>query len=128
MRSPFPGMNPYLESPEFWSSLHSRMIVAIADAIAPALRPKYYVEVEKRVYLSRLSAAVEVEGGVLGASEGPFLLVTPLVRAHYVDPHGSGIRVALAAQVLVKPEDTGFDAFQAIVAGFKEVLRDKERI
>ena len=53
MRSPFPGMNPYLESAEFWSSLHSRMIVAIADAIAPALRPKYYVEVEKRVYFSR---------------------------------------------------------------------------
>jgi hypothetical protein len=46
-------MNPYLESVEFWSSLHSRMIVAIADGIAPALRPQYYVDVEKRVYLSR---------------------------------------------------------------------------
>lgn len=57
MRSPFPGMNPYLESAEFWSSLHSRMIVAIADAIAPALRPKYYVEVEKRVYFNRPDGA-----------------------------------------------------------------------
>jgi len=50
MPSPFPGMNPYLENPELWSEVHSRLIVAIADAIAPQLRPKYRVAVEKRVY------------------------------------------------------------------------------
>ena len=33
MPSPFPGMNPYLENPELWSEFHSRMIVAIADAL-----------------------------------------------------------------------------------------------
>lgn len=44
-------MDPYLEQPAFWSSFHSRLIVAIADAIAPALRPRYYVEVETRSYL-----------------------------------------------------------------------------
>jgi len=50
MSSPFPGMNPYLENPEFWAEVHSRLIIAIADAIAPQLRPKYRVAVEKRVY------------------------------------------------------------------------------
>ncbi len=30
MQSPFPGMNPYLEQPAFWSSFHSRLMVAIA--------------------------------------------------------------------------------------------------
>ncbi len=50
MRSPFPGMNPYLEQPAFWSSFHSRLIVAIADYLAPQLRPRYYVEVETRTY------------------------------------------------------------------------------
>jgi hypothetical protein len=50
MPSPFPGMNPYLENPELWSEVHSRLIVAIADAIFPHLRPKYRVAVEKRVY------------------------------------------------------------------------------
>ncbi|WP_445243129.1 MULTISPECIES: DUF4058 family protein [unclassified Microcoleus] len=30
MPSPFPGMNPYLEQPEFWSEVRSRAIVAIA--------------------------------------------------------------------------------------------------
>ncbi|MEL7331222.1 MAG: DUF4058 family protein [Cyanobacteria bacterium J06560_2] len=51
MASPFPGMDPYLEQPAFWSSFHSRLIVAIADAIAPTLRPHYYVEVETRSYM-----------------------------------------------------------------------------
>ena len=43
-------MDPYLEQPTFWSSFHSRLIVALADALAPQLRPSYYVEVETRVY------------------------------------------------------------------------------
>ena len=50
MPSPFPGMDPYLEQPAFWASFHSRLIVAIADALAPQLRPHYYVEVEVRTY------------------------------------------------------------------------------
>ncbi|MEA5620802.1 DUF4058 family protein [Cronbergia sp. UHCC 0137] len=52
MAFPFPGMNPYLESPNFWSAFHSRLIVAIADAVAPSLLPKYYIEIEIRTYLS----------------------------------------------------------------------------
>jgi hypothetical protein len=51
MASPFPGMDPYLEQPTFWSSFHSRLIVAIADALAPQLLPQYYIEVETRTYL-----------------------------------------------------------------------------
>ncbi len=50
MASPFPGMNPYLEHPAFWSSFHIRLIVAIADTLAPDLRPKYYIEVQTRTH------------------------------------------------------------------------------
>jgi Protein of unknown function (DUF4058) len=50
MPYPFPGMNPYLEQPTFWSSVHSRLIVAIADAVAPQILPNYYIEVETRTY------------------------------------------------------------------------------
>lgn len=53
MTSPFPGMNPYLETPELWSEFHSRMIVAIADALDELLSRQYRVAVEKRVYLSQ---------------------------------------------------------------------------
>ncbi|WP_322800037.1 DUF4058 family protein, partial [Thermoflexus sp.] len=51
MPSPFPGMDPYLEHPALWPGLHSRLIVGLADYLGPLLRPRYYVEVEERVYL-----------------------------------------------------------------------------
>jgi Protein of unknown function (DUF4058) len=50
MPSPFPGMDPYLEQPVFWSEFHNRLVVAIADAIVPSLLPRYYVGVETRTY------------------------------------------------------------------------------
>jgi hypothetical protein len=46
----FPGMNPYLEQPAFWSSVHSRLLVALADIVAPQILPNYYIEVETRTY------------------------------------------------------------------------------
>ena len=52
MLSPFPGMNPYLEHPHLWPGVHKRLIVAIADAMNPQLRPGYRMEIEERVYES----------------------------------------------------------------------------
>ncbi|NEO12222.1 MULTISPECIES: DUF4058 family protein [unclassified Moorena] len=50
MPSPFPGMNPYLEKPEYWSQVHKSLIVLIAQSLNPQLRPKYRVAIEERVY------------------------------------------------------------------------------
>lgn len=50
MSSPFPGMNPYLENPSLWAGIHHRLITAIANDLAPKLRPKYIVAIEERVY------------------------------------------------------------------------------
>ncbi len=50
MSSPFPGMDPYLEQPNFWSSFHFRLIGAIAAALTPQLSDQYYIEVELRTY------------------------------------------------------------------------------
>ncbi|MBD2093272.1 DUF4058 family protein [Microcoleus sp. FACHB-1515] len=60
MRSPFPGMNPYLENPELWSEVHSRLIVAIADDLTDHLSEKYRVAIEKRIYLSGADDSVLV--------------------------------------------------------------------
>jgi hypothetical protein len=43
-------MDPYLEHPDFWSEVHSRLIVGIADYLVPHIRPKYRVAIEKRIY------------------------------------------------------------------------------
>lgn len=50
MPSLFPGMNPYLENSDFWSGVHGRLIVAIANFLSPQLRPKYFVAIEERIY------------------------------------------------------------------------------
>jgi hypothetical protein len=50
MRSRFPGMNPYLESPSLWSEVHSWIIVELARTLNVGLLPKYRAVVEKRVY------------------------------------------------------------------------------
>jgi len=62
MASPFPGMDPYLEQATFWPEFHSRLIVAIADALAPSLLPRYYIAVETRTY--RDSADEELLVGI----------------------------------------------------------------
>jgi len=43
-------MNPYLENPQIWPQIHKRLIVAIANAMNPQIRPKYRMEIEERVY------------------------------------------------------------------------------
>lgn len=50
MPTPFPGMDPYLERPDLWPDVHNRLIVMIADDLAPRLRPRYYVAIEERTY------------------------------------------------------------------------------
>ncbi len=50
MPSPFPGMNPYLENPEFWPEVHHLLISILAETLNPQVLPKYRVAIEKRVY------------------------------------------------------------------------------
>src|SRR5437762_6711053 len=47
----FPGMDPYLESPQIWSGVHSRFIVYLADQLKPRLSPRYIAAVEERVFV-----------------------------------------------------------------------------
>lgn len=51
MSSPFPGMDPYLEDPAFWSGFHSRFIVAVSAALTHVLPKGYYADVEQHVWL-----------------------------------------------------------------------------
>jgi hypothetical protein len=60
MSSPFPGMNPYLENPAFWSEVHNRLIVNLADSLALLIPPQYRVAIEQRTYLSDESDSVLV--------------------------------------------------------------------
>ncbi len=50
MPSPFPGMDPYLENPDFWQETHHWLISAIAASLVPQIRPKYEIAIDKRIY------------------------------------------------------------------------------
>lgn len=47
----FPGMDPYLENPQIWPGVHSRLVVYLADQLQPLLRPRYIAAVEERVFI-----------------------------------------------------------------------------
>src|SRR5205823_14557656 len=50
MPSPFPGMDPFIES-QAWEDFHHHLIEGIAGALVPQVRPQYVVRVEERVYV-----------------------------------------------------------------------------
>jgi hypothetical protein len=45
-------MDPYLEAPGRWPGVHTRLITAIAEVLTEQLRPRYFVDVQDRVYVS----------------------------------------------------------------------------
>ena len=50
MLSPFPGMDPYLEGPD-WSDFHNSLAYVIKKILAPQLTPYYTVRLEKYAVL-----------------------------------------------------------------------------
>jgi Protein of unknown function (DUF4058) len=53
MPSPFPGMDPYLESPSLWPGLHVALINHLQADLNPRLLPVYFADIETRVYVVR---------------------------------------------------------------------------
>ena len=49
MRSPFPGVDPYLE--DRWRDVHSSLVLYARNQLQPQIRPKYRARVEERVVL-----------------------------------------------------------------------------
>ncbi|HIK46311.1 MAG TPA: DUF4058 family protein [Leptolyngbyaceae cyanobacterium M65_K2018_010] len=122
MASPFPGMDPYLEQAIFWPEFHSRLIVAIADALAPRLLPKYYVAVEIRTYIDNANEEllVGVPDAVVLSTAGPVASVNP-------EPAGPRMATTVRPQAVILPmprevkeryleiRETGSDAVITVV-------------
>lgn len=51
MPSPFPGMDPYLESPALWSDLHGALLYAVRGAVTASLPRRYAALVDQYVWL-----------------------------------------------------------------------------
>src|SRR4051812_25035674 len=64
MPSPFPGMDPFLETNPIFQELHTQMLAEMQALLQPQLRPKYVARLER--HLS--------EGSVWDAPEGTISL------------------------------------------------------
>lgn len=61
MPSPFPGMDPYLESPEFWPDFHATFINCWREAIAGVLPEGYEARIDERVNLVEIPPSEQWE-------------------------------------------------------------------
>ena len=48
MAGPFPGMDPYLESPSLWPDFHHELAAALRHVLTPLLPPRYFVKLVHR--------------------------------------------------------------------------------
>ena len=60
MLSPFPGMDPFVQMHE-WDDFHHEFVGQIHAELAPRLAPRYFVRVERRVYLEKSGPEDEPE-------------------------------------------------------------------
>jgi len=51
VRSPFPGMDPYLERADRWSGVHARLIAVIGELLTREVAPRFFVDSEDSVYV-----------------------------------------------------------------------------
>ena len=89
MPSPFPGMDPYLEHPTRWSGVHAAILAAIFEQLGPAVRPKYAVRFEERVY-------------VTSEDDPAYRSIIPDIRIVERDPHADTSTSSLAIAEPIK--------------------------
>jgi hypothetical protein len=64
MPSPFPGMDPFLEAPEFFPGLHGRLIAHATESLQQVLPEPYYAEIYERVVVEETGRRIESDVGV----------------------------------------------------------------
>jgi hypothetical protein len=85
MELPFPGMDPYLESVDFWPSFHHHLAEELMTQLNATLGPAYFADVEVRTSLDDLGILASVDlypdVAVLGADTTPANAAAPAVIA-----------------------------------------------
>ena len=53
MNSPFPGMNPYLESPKVFHDFHQSLVIHLRDEVEANLSDNYSANLDERIYIQK---------------------------------------------------------------------------
>jgi hypothetical protein len=106
MPSPFPGMDPYLESPDWFPSLHDGLITFLVGALMRRLPEPYYAKSRQRVWLEYTHKPIEPDADVLHSGLG---------RSRWREARG-GVAVAepvdLAEPLVVSVETIEHDPYE----------------
>jgi len=88
-------MDPFIEGQK-WEDFHASFITAIRDALVPVVRPKYIVDVERRIYLERNDPAEPVQTLVADAAI--------YHRFDHLSEGSGGSNVAVTNEPSIKPK------------------------
>lgn len=146
MSSPFPGMDPFLESPIGWGGVHSRLINSISDYLAELVSPNFIVDIEERVYITTLGDPekwpivpdVYVVSGPLAGHPGPAAgsitaptLIEPLydveIRDRFIEIVDARNREVVATLEVLSPynKSSGTPGREAFLHKCKKVMASK---
>ncbi len=93
MPSPFPGMDPFLEAPDYFPGLHGSMIAYLREYLQPRLPEPYYAEIADRVWVETSHRPLEPDLNVLRAEK----------PTGDTAPNGGGVAVATATATRTQP-------------------------
>jgi hypothetical protein len=87
MKSPFPGMDPFIEGCGLWADFHTKLIGEIERRLAVTLPERYFIQTGERAYV--------VLAGTDGKEEMPFYPDVGVEAAeHKVAPQAGGVGTA----------------------------------
>src|SRR5687768_9405716 len=100
MPSPFPGMDPYIESPTQWPDFHGRFINSLCETIADVLPKPYFARIQEDAVLldpeppafrvqPDVSVAREAAAGAPAVRSGGVATLEPAALPNLIqlDPH-----------------------------------------
>jgi len=114
MPSPFPGMDPWLERPGLWPEFHDNLIIRLQDALAPLVRPRYYIATKQRTVFA------------VAPSEPPYIIpdVAVLESSEFADHIKSESAVLAEPMIVEVPvrEKITEDYLEVVEASTHEVI------
>lgn len=97
--SPFPGMDPYLESPAIWHTLHTRLITNLADQLTNKLAPTYIADFETDIVIDYVDTGANGGSNSGGTESRPVLEPDVAIRK----PASTVTELTATGSVVVAP-------------------------
>lgn len=107
MPSPFPGMDPYLEHPNLWMSVHEAFVTYAAEQLNAILPQRYVASINGRLYIAQPQRDIYLNMAVMEH---------PSVRASEGNGHTAmAIAIDAPLKVILEPVETR-EAFIEIIS------------